>query len=474
MNPLHGQRLFAVSDPLAVGFTDSQLADAMYELTASDEQEALMLETESFSVMDSCYIAGEPVVSGLVLDAVTTSFARFPRVMQALQRALNRGADVKVLEHEIGTPKKNNMFATVAVQFKLSDGQVLSVVFHAPDEDPKVFKPDDMVVAFRWLLNKRDITQVVTPEMSQGKMKDVSLTTVAKRVGSLIAANSSKFTAKQDEVAAAKKALEDIEVEKDKLRDELAGLTNDIAEISESKETADKVLQTKKQGLQDATDYNEKLRARVAELQASQPDVEPDQVEDVTPEPNPILDPQPESVTKQNKNESSERLELIDSKLHRDITSSMSTIAAIDQNGAKGRDRALFVSSIVNKVKTKHKNQQQEVVDAALDYIDAMQEGRAKPLITKRNGVWKLHSNASGTPEEKVQESEQPEPDKPEAVTTLEAIINGVHDDVNADDILEMIEEAAEQLESLGLVEEYDALIGSAAEKYAELDEKQE
>lgn len=495
MNPLKGQRLVAFPDPLAKGFSTDELQNAMYELTADPEQEALMLEPETLAVLDSCYVEGEPVLTGFVLDAVTTSFARFPRVMQALQRALNRGTDVKVVEHEIGTPKKNSMFATVSVQFKLSDGQVLTVVFHAPDEDPKVFKPDDIVIAFRWLLNKRDITHVVTPEMVQGKMKDVSLPTVAKRVGSLIAANTDKFQAKQKEVSDAKAALEELELEKAKLSDELTSLTAEIAELNDEKESEQQIVNAKSSGLQKTKEYNDKLRDRIAELQQlinQKPKQEPE------PQTETETEPEKEPVEPYSK-EAADRLSIMDSKFYRELTGSMAAIASIDSGDSNGEDRKLFVSSIVNKIKTKHKNQQQELVDAALDYIKETNERLAKPLITDRNGVWKLHSNAAGTPEEKEVEADQAdetepstseqseqaevEPvvqeeteqtEQPEAVVTLENIVNGLHDDVSADDVLELIEEAVEQLEAKDLVEQYDDLIGAAAEKYAELDEKQE
>lgn len=636
MNPQLGQRLFSIPDPNAVGLTANETVDAMYSLTADPEQEALMMEPVSLAVMDSAYIEGEPVLSGLVLDAISTTYARFPRTMKALERSLNRGGldagGIQVSGHEIGAPKKNNLFATVAVQFTMTDGQALTVIFHAPDEDPKIFKPDDMVVAFRWMLNKRDITQVVTPEMVQGKMRDVSLQSVAKRVASLVVANSEKFKAKQTEVLKMKETLGETNKEVDALTEELQSLTADISDLNERSEEMDQLITLKSGKLTETEQRNEELRAQIAELKAASK-VEP--TSQNTPE-----------------GEAGARLKLIDSDLHRDITGSMSTIAAIDQGGALGNDRALFVSSIVNKIKTRHKNGQTETVDAALDYIKETQAKLDKPLITDRNGVWKLHSNSTGTIEENELESmigrkwdskdgqkaitgvqngqfvveaagmafpqlidpehlertiqvdeanyvspeKQQELDlekqkeaeaalaeyestypkvneylavsgktpalqakakasletlmdlngevksrayhvvhnlvpnyelseatgtgvkakwirkddpsifidgltkteadfakwlgitekgeentdnaenseKPESVLTLENIINGLHDDVAADDILEMIEEAVEQLEEKGLIEQYDALIGSATEKYAELDEKQE
>ncbi|EII3125321.1 hypothetical protein [Vibrio parahaemolyticus] len=505
MNPAKGLKVFAMPDPLAKGFTRSQVSEAMYQLTADPEQAALMMEVEPLSVMDAAYIEGELVEKqdGFVLDAVTTSYAVFPRTMKALARALNRAlssSDVTVTGHEVGQPKKNNLFATVAAQFTLSDGQAISVVFHAPDEDPKIFKPDDIVIAFRWLLNKRDITPVVAPEMSKGKMREVSLTTIGKRIGHLAAENSKAFQAKQKEVTAAREQLASLEESANSLLDELNKLTTEVSQLEGRDQELEHMVTVKSEELATRKSYNDSLREKIAALKAAAP--EP------TPEPTTEQgegEPQPEE------NAALERFQLVDPSLYNDVLSSMSTITAIDRGEEKGLTRSLFVNSIVNKLKTRHNNGQSEVVDAALDFISEAQKTLDKPIISARNGVWALHSNATGSKEEKDEQA-TPEPDapeasptsadtpspvepdtpaesqegessemneqsigdKPQAVLTLENIVNGVHDDVAADDVLEMIEEASEELEKLELVEQYDALIGSAVERYAELDEKQE
>ncbi|HDY8182601.1 TPA: hypothetical protein RQL23_003989 [Vibrio vulnificus] len=528
MNPIHGLKVFSMPDPLAKGFTRSQIKEAMYQLTADPEQEALLFEVEPLSVMDSAYVEGVPVEpnDGFILDAVTTRYATFQRTMQALSRALNRSLssnDITVIGHDIGEPKKNNLFATVSAQFMLSDGQAISVVFHAPDEDPKVFKPDDVVIAFRWLLNKRDITQVVAPEMNQGKMKEVSLATIGKRIGTLVAANSELFQSKQKEVNAARAELSKTQEESNALIEELTLLTTEVAQLEDQSKTVAHIVTMTSDELAKRQAYNDALREKIAALKQS-----------VTP---PEDKGQSETEGEQEPENAGDRLKLIDSSLYRDIVSSLATILAIDRGEEKGATRSLFVNSIVNKLRTRHNNGQSELVDAALDFIKQAQANLDKPLISAKNSVWSLHSNASGSKEEKDEmakpdviepeqsqngdesepevitppqsaegnpesvtpppsiesetpsqstdpvvsqdgESEeiptQPVGDKPQSVLTLENIVNGLHDDVAADDVLEMIEEASEELEQLGLLEQYDALIGSAVEKYAELDEKQE
>ncbi|MCC8380454.1 hypothetical protein [Xenorhabdus sp. PB30.3] len=347
MNPTQGLKVFAMPDPLAKGFTRSQINDLIYQLTADPEQSRLMMEAESLAVLDAAYIKGESVTrqNGFILDAVTTSYARFPRAIQALERALNRflsSNGITVIDNEIGEPKKNNLFATIAVQFTLSDGQAITIVFHAPDEDPKVFKPDDVVIAFRWLLNKRDITQAVTPEMGKGKAREVSLPTIAKRLSHLVVANSEVFQVKQKEVTEAREHLAYLQEQSNILMDELNQITTEISILEERNNELDHIISIKSNELAFRQNFNNDLRTKIAELK--------------------IVRPEPEG----------------------------------EQNS------------------------------------------------------------------------------KLMAILTLENIINGLHDNVAADGVLEMIEEANYELEKLGLIDKFDALIGSAVEKYVELDEKQE
>ncbi|MBT2979683.1 hypothetical protein AA405_19365, partial [Vibrio anguillarum] len=220
--------------------------------------------------------------------------------------------NISVVGHEIGEPKKNNLFAIVAAQFELSDGQAISVIFHAPDEDPKVFKPDDVVIAFRWLLNKRDITQVVAPEMSLGKMKEVSLPTIGKRIGTLAAANSEAFQAKQKEVNSAREDLKKAQEESNNLLDELSQLTTEVAQLEDQDKTIEHMVTVKSDELAKRQVYNDQLREKIAALKAAQPAPEP------SPEPS-----------GQDASETMLRLQLVDEALCVDVISSMNKITAI-------------------------------------------------------------------------------------------------------------------------------------------------
>lgn len=90
--------------------------------------------------------------------------------MAAVVRTLNKHlseSEIKALPPIVGKPRKTGGFAYVTVQLPFSDGQVVSVIFHSPEGDRKRITEQDRIIAFRWLLNKRDITQSWPRKMDQ-------------------------------------------------------------------------------------------------------------------------------------------------------------------------------------------------------------------------------------------------------------------------------------------------------------------
>lgn len=77
-------------------------------------------------------------------------------------------------------------------------------------------------------------------------------------------------------------------------------------------------------------------------------------------------------------------------RLKRDIASSAQTIHDIDTGKAKGYSRALFVSSILNKVSTYAGKGEVEIVQKAVDFITDFNAQCKKPVITPRNRFFQL------------------------------------------------------------------------------------
>lgn len=77
-------------------------------------------------------------------------------------------------------------------------------------------------------------------------------------------------------------------------------------------------------------------------------------------------------------------------RLKREIASSADTIHEIDTGKARGYNRALFVSSIFNKVSTFAGRGEVEIVQRAIDFISEYNAGVKKPVITPRHRFFQL------------------------------------------------------------------------------------
>ena len=70
------------------------------------------------------------------------------------------------------------------------------------------------------------------------------------------------------------------------------------------------------------------------------------------------------------------------------------------------------------------------------------------------------------------QEKPKPEvPSEPKAITTLKSIIAGNHDN-DPESIDRLLDEAAEELEEAGRMDEFDAILNQAADHYTDVLEK--
>ena len=81
-------------------------------------------------------------------------------------------------------------------------------------------------------------------------------------------------------------------------------------------------------------------------------------------------------------------------RLKHDIASSANTIHEIDTGKARGYNRALFVSSIFNKVSTYAGHGEVEIVQKAVEFISEYNTRVKKPIITPRNKFFTLPETA--------------------------------------------------------------------------------
>ncbi len=266
MNPYSEGKLHKIGLDLFVkGFGPERLVRAYMALTNTRETDRLILECATLTEMDDEYNDGEFLEEGIYEAVTVKRFSQTDSRMRALARVFAKHLPEGIAPAEaiIGKPRKTGLFANVTAQIPFSDGQTITIVFHSPSGDAKKIGPDDEIIAYRWLLNKRDITLVVSPE-GEG---EVSLEEVGKRIAQLVMKNSARFQTTQKDVKAQNEQLVILKADAEKLSTENVALMNGLrdqqsaAEITQTKITMTQGLIEKQQGI------NADLENQLAALQ---------------------------------------------------------------------------------------------------------------------------------------------------------------------------------------------------------------
>lgn len=196
----------------------------------------LILESVTLDEVIQSHFEGLPIHRPLMLEAITAKYNRVENIMKAFNRkfkaALNgTGIDSDVAQ--IGKPRKAGGLAVVAARIPTTDGQSVSIIFHSPDNDPAKIVADDTLVAFRFMLNKRDVTHVVAPSGGH----DIALNQVVMALSNLIERNSDKFQKAQEsqrqkaeELKTYQDGIEAFEEQKEQLAQDIAKTEKQITE----------------------------------------------------------------------------------------------------------------------------------------------------------------------------------------------------------------------------------------------------
>lgn len=173
----------------------ADLADLMFRLRAEDAGEGAMLDSMTMADIDEAHGA-------MMLDAMVMEYRVAPRKIEQLRKVMaNAGQSVKCETAELSKPFKSRGTTQVAALFQMTDGQTVTVFFHNPDSTPNKLRPDDELVSWKWMLNKKDVTIIVAPERGQ----DINPREVGRRIMKLVEKNSEKFqkanAAKAEELA---------------------------------------------------------------------------------------------------------------------------------------------------------------------------------------------------------------------------------------------------------------------------------
>lgn len=263
-----GIRVVDRDDLFPRGFTRVEL-DAVYAgLTQDVHDEGLILESPDLADVEFYNPGVDPVPDDFILEAITVEhFSRTERRMAAVVKVLNRHlkeSEIAALSPVVGKPRKSGGFAYVIVQLPFSDGQTVNVVFHSPEGDKKKITANDTIIAFRWLLNKRDITHVVAPEDGE----EVSLETIAKRVTQLVVKNSARFERQQKAAQAERAELDTTREAVKEAEDRQTELMDKVAGVAKEAESVEARLSNTLAQLEKQRTLNAELQAKIDALRA--------------------------------------------------------------------------------------------------------------------------------------------------------------------------------------------------------------
>lgn len=214
------------------------LAQAVYDGLMTGSSADMMLESATIDDIDHTYLGNESLVPGAMFEAISTERMRLAQTMRAFVKALNRGlngtnisagtddagADTSGLKTVggavIGKVRRVASIPVLSALIPLSDGQSVSLVFHSPTADNGKISNQDTLVAFQFLINKRDVTHIVAPIGG----RDVSLQQVTQALSNLIEKNSGKFTKQKDAQTKLRAEVEATQAETDKLAEQQSAL----------------------------------------------------------------------------------------------------------------------------------------------------------------------------------------------------------------------------------------------------------
>lgn len=235
----------------------------------------LLAEPTTLADIDETLNGHALVTDSMLLSAITTRRMRLANTMKALVKTLNQNTDpakgliagvTEGMEVDsqfavlggaiLSKPRKSGLIATMTAEIPFSDGQSVFIIFHAPDDDPAVIGPDDTLIAFRFLLNKRDITDIVAPHNG----RDISLKQTALAITRIVERNSNRFRASLRVKADQQKDIETLQSQ----LDATIAATGDISSQADAK-------QAEIDAMQSSLDA---LRARIASQNAVNADLE--------------------------------------------------------------------------------------------------------------------------------------------------------------------------------------------------------
>lgn len=377
-------------------FTEGEVTAIMGEDTQS-----MLLESVDIVDIEQAYAGSFELLPDMMLEAIKAKAARLETRIIGFSNTVNKylkPAGIEVTGREIGKPRKSGSVAVQVAKINLSDGQSISLVFHAPDNDPLKINADDTLIAFRFLVNSRDVTHAVSP--SGGR--DISRSQMALALSNLVEKNSEKFAARQKKNEEQKQALEEAQAQMESIEADINEKSDQLDSIESENEKKKKRINTLTKQINNQNEIQEELRKQLARKSASSSSATSGDGQAKTTDSKLLESPTFKAAT-----------EVVVKDGNKNMLTALMNISGIDSNDPNlaGFDRSLFVSNLANRLKTLKRQGNQEQVNNILTMIAEYNKVANKPAFTKRHSIWKLGevNDVPAVPEDEQNETEYPE-----------------------------------------------------------------
>lgn len=248
-------------------WNDRELSSIMYHLQGEDSDSVDLLH-ESCSPEEADAIMNPG--TDTVYEAVTAIYNRLDSTAKALARVFSRNLSSGLSidgEPYVGPDRRNALFAYKTVTLSTSDGQTISILFHSPDDNPRKFTPSETLIAYRFMLNKKDITATVAPVRGV----ELTLNIMASRMAQLLEANSPKFVKANEDREAVANELAEVSASREALLGKVAETIDKEAAIDSKIAEEEKLAARLVERLTEAKERNDKLKAKAAEAANASP-----------------------------------------------------------------------------------------------------------------------------------------------------------------------------------------------------------
>ncbi|HAM5576060.1 hypothetical protein [Escherichia coli] len=258
------------------------VTDDEYRALMAGEDRYLMTESNTLEEIEATFFYDTPIhwCATDLLEAISSTRLQLHRTMQAFVRALNQklngtgisaGSDKTgdVAQNgaraiggaEIGRARNVNGLPVLPAIIPLSDGQTISILFHSPTAENRITNSDTLI-AFQFLLNKKDVTHTVAPMSG----RDMTLAQVTMKLANLAEKNSAKFQRAQKKKKALVDEITQLQADSDQKEDAMSDLADQVAAVEGQKVDLEQKINAVASEADSLYEENERLQTEIDQL----------------------------------------------------------------------------------------------------------------------------------------------------------------------------------------------------------------